>query len=98
MGAEGTVPDFNAYIRQMRFIPPVLASLLVALSCAPVIAQNAESYDEIRGSEFVQPISHSETTFQSITDRFGKPVGSAVDFPTAGMKVTFANKVTLIEG
>ncbi len=34
--------------------------------------------------------------FEAITDRFGRPVGSQVNFPTAGMNVTFANRVRLV--
>lgn len=80
----------------MRYLAAAyIGPILVATSLAAG-AQNAETHDEIRGSEFVRPISCVETTFRSITDRFGKPVGSQLNFPTAGMDVTFANRVTLV--
>lgn len=82
------------YLYAMRYL--VIAGLLTCSSSAAALAQNAETRDEIRGSEFIQPISCVETRFESITDRFGKPVGSAPDFPTAGMRVAFANRVMLV--
>lgn len=75
----------------MRPFAVAFAGLLFAILYLPAIAQNAETRDEIRGPEFVQPVSCVETTFRSITDRFGKPVGSQLNFPTAGMNVTFSN-------
>lgn len=79
-----------------RYLVVLLAGLLMCSSSRAALAQNAETRDEIRGSEFVQPISCVETKFKSMTDRFGKPVGSQANFPTAGMTVAFANGVRLI--
>jgi hypothetical protein len=80
----------------MRYFTAAYIGLIFFTTSVGARAQNAETRDEIRGSEFVRPISCVETTFRSITDRFGKPVGSQLNFPTAGMDVTFANGVTLV--
>ncbi len=83
----------------MRLFFAAFASLFVALSGVPALAQNADTHDETKGSAFTKPVSCVDTTIGSITDRFGKPVGAPPSSPaagTTGMNVTFANKVTLV--
>ena len=66
-------------------------TLMLGFAASPALGQNADTSDEIRGSEFVRPVSSVDTRFVAITDRFGKPVGGDPSFPTSGMNVRLKN-------
>ena len=74
----------------------VFLGLALVFVASPAMAQNTNTRDEIRGSEFVKPVSCVDTRFVDITDRFGKPVGGDPSFPTSGMSVHLKNGIYLI--
>ena len=71
-------------------------TLTLGFAASPALGQNADTSDEIRGSEFVRPVSCVDTRFVAITDRFGQPVGGDPSFPTSGMNVRLKNGKSLI--
>ena len=74
----------------------ILSTIAIGLALVLGLPANAQEdpQDEVKGSDFVMPISCAKTTIKTKRDRFGKgPPGSA---EYGGMTIAFANGVGLI--